>query len=87
MNQMKINLRVKQQKYKMIKYSTDHTLQRKRQKIVDYRDKIFDDFRLMIVDPSQNLESEESDILYTSFGTPRVNQSNEVMSKMVLTYI
>ena len=41
------------------KYSTKHTLQIKRQKTVDYSDKTFDDFRLMIVDPPPKLESEE----------------------------
>ena len=49
------------------------------------RDKLFDDFRLMIVDPPQKLESNESDILSSCFGTSRENLSNEVISKMVST--
>ena len=41
----------------------------------------------MIVDPPQKLYSEESNILPDSFGISRKNQSNEVISKMVLTHI
>ena len=42
------------------KYSTKHTIQRKRQKAVDYRNNSFDDFRLVIVDPHPKLDSDES---------------------------
>ena len=42
------------------KKSPKHNLQRNRQKIsFDYRNKSFDDLRLMIVDPHQNLKSDE----------------------------
>ena len=72
----------------MNKKSPKHTLQRKRQKIsVDYRNKSFDDFRLMIVDPTPELDSEESDIISSYFVISRVNQSNKVISKMLLTHI
>ena len=37
------------------KYSTKHTIQRKRKKPVDYRNNSFDDFRLIIVDPFPKL--------------------------------
>ena len=67
------------------KKSTKHNLQRKRQKTVDYREKSFDDFRLMIVDPPQTLESEKYNVLSSSFGISIVNKSNEFISKMVLT--
>ena len=68
-NQMKMNLRVKQQrqnndriqnnKRTANKYSTKHNIQRKRQKPVDYRKNSFYDFRLMIVDPHPKLDSDE----------------------------
>ena len=41
----------------------------------------------MIVDPPPKLYSEESDILSSYFGISRGNQSNEVISKMVLTHL
>ena len=41
----------------------------------------------MIVDPPQKLDSEESNILSSSFGISRGNKSNEVISNMVLTHI
>ena len=66
--------KIQNKKRSTTKYSTNHTLQRKRQKIVDYREKSFDDFRLMIVDPLQKLDSEESDIISSSFGISRGNQ-------------
>ena len=40
----------------------------------------------MIVDPPPKLNSEESDFLSRCYGPSMENQSNEVMSKMVLTY-
>ena len=68
MNQMKMNLRVKEQRYTMTrpkikrsttKKTTKHNLQIKRQNNVDYREKSFDEFRLTIVDPPQKLDSEK----------------------------
>ena len=41
----------------------------------------------MLVDPPQKLNSEESDIISSCFGTSIENQSNEVMSNTVLTNI
>ena len=44
----------------MTKKSSKHTIQMKRQKIpVDYRNKLFDDFRLMIVGSTAKLYGEE----------------------------
>ena len=67
------------------KKSTKHTLQRKRQKQLNKGGNNLNEFRLMIVDPPPKLEIEESTILSSSFGISRGNQSNEVISKMVLT--
>ena len=52
--------KIQNNKRSITKKSTKHTLQRKRQKTVDYKDKSFDDFRLIIVDPPPKLDSEES---------------------------
>ena len=41
----------------------------------------------MIVDPPQKLDSEESNIISSSFRISRGKKSNEVISKMVLTHI
>ena len=40
----------------------------------------------MIVDPSPKMDSEESKVISSYFGISIGNQSNEVISKMVLTY-
>ena len=94
MNLMKMNLRVKQLIYTMTRYRIRRGLLpniqpsilfRERGKNVDYRNKTFDDFGLMIVDPPPTLNSEESYILSSCFGTFIENESNEVMSKTVLT--
>ena len=52
------NDRIQNKKRNANKYSTNHTLQRKSQKPVDYRKNSFDDFRLMIVDPHLKLDSD-----------------------------
>ena len=75
--------KIQSKKRSTTKYSTKHTLQRKRQK-VDYRGKI-DDFRLMTVDPPPKLNSEESYIFSSCFVTSMENQSNELISNMALT--
>ena len=63
-----------------------HTLQKNRQKFsVDYRDKSFANFRLIIVDPPPKLDNEESNILSSYFGISSENQSNEFIFKMLLT--
>ena len=41
----------------------------------------------MIVDPPQKLDSEESNIISSSFGISSENQSNEVIYKMALNHI
>ena len=81
------NEQIQNKKRSTTKYSTKHNLQRKRQRTVDYRDKYFHYFKLIIVNPPPNPESEESNIISSSFGISRGNQSNEVISKMVLTHI
>ena len=41
----------------------------------------------MIVDPTPELDSEESNIISRFFGISSENQTNEVISKMVLTHL
>ena len=53
----------------------------------DDGNKSFDEIRLMIVDPTPKIDSEESTILSSSFGISIENQLNEVISKIVLTHI
>ena len=81
------NDKIKNKKRNSNKYSTKHTLQRKRQKTVDYRKDSFDDFRLMIVDPTSTLDSDESEFLSICYGPSMENQPNEVISKMLSTHI
>ena len=54
------NDKIQNKKRTSNKYSTKHTIQRKRQKPVAYRNNSFDEFRLMIVDPHPKLDSDES---------------------------
>ena len=68
------NDKIKNKKRTTTKYSTNHTLQRKRQNKVDCRKKTFDDFRLMVVEPPPKLNSEESDFHSSYFGISNVNQ-------------
>ena len=57
--------KIQNKKRDINKKLTKNTLQRKRQKkLVDSRNKSFDDFRITIVDPPQKLDSEESNIIY-----------------------
>ena len=79
------NDRIQNKKRNANKYSTKHTLQKKRQKKVDYRNNLFYGFRLMIVDPPPTSNSDESDVLSICYVPSMENQSNEVISKMVLT--
>ena len=51
--------RIKNKERTANKSPTKHNIQRKGQKSVDYRKNSFDDFRLMIVDPHQKLDSDE----------------------------
>ena len=61
------NDKIQNKKRSATKYSTKHTLQRKRQKPVDYMKKFFDEIMLMIIDPPQKLESEESDFISSCY--------------------
>ena len=57
------------------RYSTKHTLHRKRQKPADYRNNSFYDFRLIIVDPHPKLDSDESEFLSNCYGqSMKINQ-------------
>ena len=95
MNRMKMSLRVKQQRYTMTGSKIRRGVLQNIQPIILFRERgknkltigIFDDLRLMLVDPPQKLNSEESDIISSCFGTSIENQSNEVMSNTVLTNI
>ena len=79
------NDKIQNKKKTANKYSTKHTLQRKRQNSVDYSNNSFDDFRLMIVDPHPKLDSDESYFLSNCYSQSMKNQSNEDISRMVLT--
>ena len=57
------NDKIQNKKRRATKYSTKHTLQRKGQKPVDYRENSFDDFRLMILDPHPKLHIDDLVIL------------------------
>ena len=41
----------------------------------------------MVLDPPQKLDSDESDFISSCYDPSMENQSNEVICKMVLTYI
>ena len=62
------NNRIQNKKRTANKYSTKHNIQRKRQKPVDYRNNLFDDFRLMILDPHPKLDSDELELLSNCYG-------------------
>ena len=79
------NLIVKQQIYTITIYKVRRgvipniqpsILFRERGKTNDYRNKTFDEFRLMILDPTPKMNSEESDIISICFGTSIENRSN-----------
>ena len=79
------NDKIQNKKRTATKYSTKHTLQRKRQKPVDYRKNSFDDFRLIIVDPHTKLDSDQLGLLSNCYGQSIKNESNEDIAKRVLT--
>ena len=62
------NYKIQNKKRTANKYSTKHTLQRKRKKTVDYRKNSFDDFRVIIVDPLPKLNTDKSDFLSVCYG-------------------
>ena len=82
MNQLIMNLRVKQHRNMMkrskIRRGVLPSIQpivlfrEKIKKSVNYRDKSFYYLKLMIVDPPQKLESEESNSITSSFSISRV---------------
>ena len=81
------NDRIQNKKRSATKYSTKHTHQRKRQKTVDYRKNLLDDFRLMIVDPHPKLDIDELESLSNCYGHSMKNESNEAIAKMILIYL
>ena len=81
------NDKIQNKKRSATKYSTKHTLQRKRQKPVDYRKNSLDDFRLMIVDPHPKLDSDELELLSNCYGQSMKNEPNEHIAKRVLTHL
>ena len=62
------NDKIQNKKRSATKYSTKNTLQRKRQKSVDYRENSLDDFRLMIVDPHPKLHIDELEVFSKFYG-------------------
>ena len=62
------NDKIQNKKKTATKYSTKNTLQRKRQKPVDYGKNSLDDFRLMIVEPHPTLESDGLELLSNCYG-------------------
>ena len=81
------NDKIQNKKRTATKYSTKHTLQRKRQKPVDCRKNSFDDFMLMIAEPHPKLDSDELELLSNCYGQSMKNESNEDIAKRVLTHI
>ena len=80
--------KIQKKKRTIRKKSPKHTLKRKSQKVsFEYRNKSFDEFRLMVVDPPSKLDGDESNILSGSLGIPSENKSNEIISNMLLTNI
>ena len=79
------NDKIQNKKRRATKYSTKHTIQRKRQKPVDYRKNSLDDFRLMIVDPHPKLHIYDLEILSKCYGQAMKKESNEDIAKRLLT--
>ena len=81
------NDKIQNKKRRATKYSTKHTLQRKRQKSVDYRKNSLDDFRLIIVEPHPKLYICDLEIPSKCYGQAMKKERNEDISKRVLTHI
>ena len=81
------NDKIQNKKRSANKYSTKHTLPRKRQKPVDYRKNSLNDFRLMIVDPHPKLDSDALELLSNCSGQSMKNELNEDIAKRVLTHL
>ena len=77
------NDKIQNKKRRATKYSTKHTLQRKRQEPVDYMENSFDDFRLMIVDPHPKLHIDDLVIL-SKYNVPGMKKlTNEDIAKRI----
>ena len=64
-----------------------HQLQRKQQKKVhDYSQKSIDDFKLIIVNPSQNLFDQEQSSVMNYFGYSYQDQCIETNTKIIFTH-
>ena len=68
------NNKIQNKKRTANKYPTNNTLQRKRQKSVDYSNNSFDDFRVMIVDPPPKMNSNKSYVLDTCYSQSMENK-------------
>ena len=96
-NPMKMNLSVIQQIYEMISSEILRVLLSIINSIILFRERrrksqqtignSFDDFRLMIVDPTQKLAYGELQIILDYLGLSSENKSKEVISKTFLTHI
>ena len=65
-----------------------HQIQRKRQKKVEYySQKLIDDFKLIIVNPSPKLVDQEKRGIATSFGCSYQYQCVETNTKRILTRV
>ena len=81
------NENLQNKKKRATKYSTKHTLQRKRQKKVNYMENSFDDFKLMVVYPSPKLHIDDL-VIISKCDVPGIKKgTNEVISKRVLTHL
>ena len=76
----KKNYEIQNKKRTANKYSTKHTIQKKRQNPVDYRNNSFDDSRLMIVEPHPKLDSDKLELLSNCYGQSMKNQANEYIA-------
>ena len=81
------NDKIQNKKRSATKYSKKHTLQRKRQKPVDYRDNSLDGFRLIIVDPHPKLHIDDLVIPFKCNVPGMKKETNEDIAKMILTHL
>ena len=81
------NYKIQNKNRSATKYSMKHTLQKNRQKPVDYRDNSLDDFKLMIVYPHQKLHIDYLVILSKCNVSGTKKGTNEVIDKRVLTHL
>ena len=81
------NDNLQNKKKRATKFSTKNTLQRKRQKQVDYMEHSFDDFKLIVVYPSPKLHIDDLVILSKCDVPGMKKGTNEVIAKRVLTHL